>query len=77
MSTGRHAQLTSLGISPSVRADREQLMVSRGGEKFRFVLFCAAPSASGEAYPTEVPKGGSWAEVTEKVAIIQAGRWAR
>lgn len=54
LSDTRHADLEAQGVVPSLREDREGLMERRGGRKFPFVLFCAAPSGSGERYPEEV-----------------------
>ena len=53
MTDTRHEALAAAGITPSLRDDRAALLASRSC-RFPYVLFCAAPRASGERYPDEV-----------------------
>ena len=63
MTTARHDELRELGIEPSERAARAALLESRSGARFPYVIFCAAPSKSGDKYPDEVAEAAAecWA----------------
>jgi hypothetical protein len=54
MTDTRHTYLAAAGIVPSLRDNRAQLLASRSSGRFPYVLFCAAPRASGDRYPDEV-----------------------
>lgn len=62
MTDTRHKALRAEGIVPSLRTDRQKLLASRSiasknrssSGRFPYILFCAAPRASGDKYPQEV-----------------------